>query len=890
MFDWLKVLISRIHGLLARRQLDKEFQQELDAHLEMLTEENTRRGLPPQEARRAARLRLGGTTQLRETGRELWGLPWLETLVQDVRYGLRQLRRNPDFSAAAILIIGLGIAAACIIFSFAEAAVIRALPYPHPSSLVNISMIDVKAPDEAPWVSAPVLLNWRERGKKIGRFAGSYWASETMVGSAEPVQLFVDTVSEGAFDILGVPAILGRTLWPSDYKPGGASAVVLSYRLWWSRFDAKRDVLGRSILLDGVNYKIVGVMPPGFLVPGSGAAVACWTPLVFTAKDKSDARDQAWEAWGRLNSGVSVQQAQAALGTLTDQVMNPEREKRNSEWRINVAPMIHDVLRQWRSALIMLLGAVVLLLAIACVNVGNLLLARANSRQKEITVRVALGANRRRVIRQLLSESVILGAFGGGLGILLARWAIKLETVFLPQSFQFDAGDFQHMGIDSTVLSVTLIVSIVVGITFGLAPAVHASNVNLVESLKESGQSASSGRGQARTQSVFVIGEVALSLILLIGAGLLLRSFLQLQSVDLGFNPEDVLTMQVLLPQYQYPTERQHNEVYQQVLEKVKRLPGVRSSALVAALPFTGFEMGTEFPAQPGMANSPGSNPLGSSMEMVSPGYFETMGIPLVAGRTFTEQDMQNSQPVAIVNEAFAQQAWPGQNPLGREISEDYPKRELGVRIVGVVRNAREDSSWGPPGPGIYYPYWQHFFPVSIGSLVAKTSRPASTAAAMLKVIHAVDRQAPISQVLSMDEVLARSRAGDRFYLLLVGVFGLLALLLGAAGIASTVSYAVGRRKHEIGIRMALGADRGAIVRLMVGQTLKLALLGVAGGIAGSLALTRFVSSQLHGVSRTDPITFIAVSLLTVGVCLIAAYIPARAAARVNAIIALRYE
>jgi predicted permease len=810
-------------------------------------------------------------------------------MLQDLRFGLRILRRNPAFSAAAIFIVALGIASTCVIFSFAEAAVFRALPYGHPSRLVRVSMTSLRAPEEGGQVSSAVLLNWREHARKIGQFAAHHWVNQTMAGAGEPAQLFGDSVSQGAFHVLGVHALIGRTFLPSDYKSGNPAVVVLSYPLWQSRFNGRRNVLGQSILLDGVSYAIVGVMPPGFLTirMGLGVSAEYWVPVIFTAKEKSDANDRRWYAWGRLNSAIPIQEAQAALSVLTKQVMNPPGSKPTSEWRVDVTPMVHDVVKQWRSALILLLGAVAFLLAIACVNVANLLLARGSSRQREIAVRVAVGANRRRVIRQLLTESAILGGFGGGLGILLAHWGVGLEGQFLPAWFH--NANFEQMGIDSTVLILTLLVSVAVGIIFGLAPALHASSINLVESLKESGASATSNRGHLRTQSVFVVAEVALSLILLIGAGLLLRSFLKLQGVRLGFNPNEVLTMRVLLPKYQYPKKSQQIMAYQKLLERIKALPGVQSSAFVVPLALGGVVYAIATPMQPGMANSDHSGNMYAAFHAVSAGYFKTIGIPLLEGREFTSRDTQKSEPVAIVDEAFARRYWPGQNPIGKEIFWNYPESGPALRVVGLVGSVRDNSLWGPADAVLYRPYSQYMFAAFAGTLVAKTRTPSSTAVAMQKAIHSVDPGAPVSQIRSMDQVVAGKRAENRFYLILVGVFALLALVLAAAGIASTVSYAVSQRRHEIGIRMALGAERGSILRMMMSQILKLALIGIAVGIGASLVLTRFVSSQLHGVTATDPLTFAAVSLLLLAVCLLASFVPAIHATSINPADTLRY-
>jgi putative ABC transport system permease protein len=803
-------------------------------------------------------------------------------MIQDLRFGLRILRRNPAFSMAAILMVALGIAATCVIFSFAEAAVFRALPYRDLSRLVSISTTNLKVPDEGGGVSVPVLLNWRERAKSTGQFAVAHWVSQTLVGGAEPEQVYGYEVSEGGLGILGVAPIIGRAFSRSDYKAGSPPVTILSHGTWQSLFNGREDVIGHAVALDGISTTIVGVMPPGFLTPDSNIPAALWTPRIFNAQEKSDIHSHYLGVWGRLNRGVSVQQAQAALSVLAKQVMTQEGLKQTSDWRIDVAPLVHEVVKQWRSALIMLIGAVGLLLAIACVNVANLLLARATSRQREIAVRVAIGANRMRVIRQLLTESAILGSLGGGLGILMAHWGIGLELQSFPADFKFHTANFQRLGIDSTVLMVTLVVSIGAGILFGLAPALRASKVDLAESLKESSVSSASGRGPAKLQRAFVIAEVALSLVLLIGAGLLLRSFLKLEGVRLGFNPNQVLTMRVLLPQYHYPKKAQQIAAYQQLLDKIESLPGVRSSAFVTPLPLAGIHASLDLRGQPGMANVSNAEPLFCTTHMVSTGYFRTMSIPLLGGRSFTERDNAASQPVVIVNEAFAHRYWPGENPVGKQLFEAYPKLKPVAQVVGMVGNAREDSMWGPVDPVLYYPYTQYMFAAFAGTVIAKTSTPGPTAVAMQQVIHAVDPEAPISQIRTMDQVLSRNRAGDRFYLLLVGVFAVLALVLATAGISSTISYAVSRRKHEIGIRMALGAERGAIVRLVMSEVLWLALIGITAGITSSLALTRFVSSELHGVTATDPITFFAVSLMFFAVCLVASFIPAVRATTIN--------
>lgn len=641
-------------------------------------------------------------------------------------------------------------------------------------------------------------------------------------------------------------------------------------------------MIGKPVLLSGVGTTIVGVMPRGFLTPESfgGPSTDDWTPYIFTPKEESDIRSSYLQVWGRLNAEVSIRQAQAALTALCNQVMSPRGSKQTSIWRVEVTPLMNGVVNQWSQALILLAGAVAFLLAIACSNVANLLLARASNRQKEIAVRIALGANRRRVVRQLLTESCVLGVLGGGLGILMASGGIRLERLFLPAWFR--SPNFEQMGIDSTVLIATVITSAIVGIIFGVLPALHTSNVNLVDTLKEGGAAATPGYRRARTQSAFLVVEVASSMVLLIGAGLLMRSFLKLQGVRLGFNPNQILTARVSLPEYRYPKVGEQIAAFGQLLEKIGSLPGVQSSAFVTPLPLCGINGTITIHSQPGLANPDHSGNLYAVLHSVSSGYFSAMSIPLLSGRAFSAQDRQHSQPVAIVNEAFARRYWPGQNPIGKVIFKNYPDPKTEFRVIGVVGNIREDGLWGPPSPTLYRPYTQFMFAAFAGTLIAKTRTPPSTALAVQKVIHTFAPETPVSHVEMMSDVVARNRGQDRFYLVLVGVFALLALVLAAAGVASAVSYAVSRRTHEVGIRMALGAGRSSVLFLVMGQTLRVVAVGIALGAVASLLLTRFIASQLYGIRATDPLTFVSVAFFLGLVSIFASIVPATQATCVD--------
>ncbi|TAM79786.1 MAG: ABC transporter permease [Acidobacteria bacterium] len=882
------VIKARIRSLwrnvVHRDQADQELDEEVRTYLEHLVMKKIGEGMRPEEAQRSARISFGGVEQVKEEVRAVRAGRFLEDFARDVRYGLRQLLRNPGFSATAITIAALGIAATCVVFAFADAATFRALPYQNASRLAAVTMADLKNNPNRSGVSVPVFLNWSEHAGKIGRFAAIYspLKSKSLAGGREPMQVFDKQISPGSLKLLGASPLLGRDFLASDYRASGTDAVILSYSLWQQLFHSSPGAVGRAITLDGVGYTIVGIMPPNFLLPESSAAMepACWTPLVFNAKQKSAAKDHSLTIFTRLGPGTSPEQAEVALRAIALPILNPTGARNRSEWRIQVTPLIRELVHQWRSILIFLFGAAGFLLAIACANVANLLLARANGRQNEIAVRAAIGASRGRVIRQLLTESAALGGVAGALGILLAHWGIEWERSVLPQWFQ--TANFEQMGIDPRILAATVAVSFVVGIVFGLAPAIHVTRIDLVESLKQSSTSVSLSKGRWNAQGVAVVVEIAFSLVLLTGVALMLRSFLKLEAVHPGFDPDQMLTMRVLMPKYRYPKPEDQIAAYQQVIQKIRVLPGVTDAAFVTPLPMAGINGTVGLPAQPGMSNAPANSKLGIGFHVVSTGYFNTMGIQLLRGRLFTLQDTHDSELVAIVDEAFVDRFWPGEDPVGKVFYPDYPKMKPVVHVVGEVDSVRDLQLWERPRPELYNPFTQHFFAAFAGSLVIKTRTPASTAVAVQQAIHSVDPEAPVSRIETMRDVLSLSLAEKRLYLWLVGVFATLALLLATAGIASTVSYAISRRKHEIGIRMALGARRSSVLFLMLGQTARLVLVGIVLGAAGSLLLTRFISSQLYGISPTDPLTFVSVALFLGLVSLFASIIPATRAASVD--------
>jgi putative ABC transport system permease protein len=875
-------LPSRIRAIFKRQKLEGDLDEELQFHVEMKTRENVRAGMSPEVARAAALRQFGNVARTKEKTRAAWTLPRLESIVQDIRFGSRQLRRNPGFSAATILIVALGIAAASVVFSFAKAAVIDELPYQDPLSLVTISLRNLKEGGTWDAVSAPVFLNWQKRGQEIGQFVATHWLSQTLVGGKEPAEVIGDEISEGGFQVLGVRPLLGRGFLPSDYDSTNPRAIVLSYPLWQRLFDGSPDALSRSVALDGVSYGIVGVMPPGFFTHG-GLRAEYWIPLELDAKQKSDPNNRFLNVSGRLGRGVSVAQARAGLETLAEQMIPPE-SKATTELKVNVVPAFDQLIEHWRPALVVLFGAVALLLLIACVNVANLMLARASRRRQEVAVRVALGAGRRRVVAQLLTESLILSCFGGVAGILLAVFVTRPVLSLAPAKF-----NLQSTGANTVVLALAFAVSVVVGIGFGLAPAFQTSKVKLAESLKESSYSSTSSRGGIRTQSALIVSDVALSLILMIGAGLLLRSFIKLEGMNPGFKASGVLTLRVVLPRYQYRDKQQQIATYQQLLAKLRALPGVESSGFVTPLPLGRVYASVRFPFAPGM-DTHGERELGTAFHSVSPGYFRTLEIPLLRGRYFTAEDNSQSAKVVIVNEAFARRYWPGQDPVGKQWKLGDPKTGPLMSVVGVVGNAKDTSLEENFQPVLYQPFTQYWMASFAGTLVARTRTPASTALAMQEAVRSLDAQAPVFQVERLEDVVSQASADKRLYLLLVGAFAVFALGLSAAGIAGTVSYAVAQRTHEIGIRMALGCDRGAILHLMMGRTLRLVAWGTGLGVVGSLALGKLVASQLYGVSPYDPWTLCFATIMLLGVSAVASHIPARRAAKVDPMVALRCE
>jgi putative ABC transport system permease protein len=870
-------------GRLDRRRAEAELDEEIRAHLELETEQNIEAGMSPEEARHAALRAFGNVALSKENSRMMWGLRWFERLWQDVRFGARTLAKNPGFTAVAVAALALGIGANSAIFSVVNTVLLRPLPFKDPGRLVMVW--EKGNADEFPInsTSAANFIDWRDQSRVFEGVAVMRRASFNLTGAGEPVRVDGRRVSTNMFRLLGVEPQLGRAFLPEEDDPGATGVVILSHGLWQRRFGSDPGVVGAPVNMNGRSYTVVGVMPPQFQFPSRQDEL--WVPIAFNPQEATNRGNNSYEVLGRLRPGVSLEQAQAEMNAIAARLKQQYPDVVKSDASVVVSlheQMVGDI----KPALLVLLGAVGFVLLAACANVANLLLARAAVRRKEIALRTALGAGRLRLVRQFLTESLLLAALGGAAGLLLSFWGVNLLKSFIPENIS----EVSAVNVDGRVLVFTLLVSLATGLIFGLVPAAQASNFDLNEMLKEGGRDSSFGRAGNRVRGLLVIAEVAVSLVLLVGAGLLINSFMRLRHLDPGFRADDLLTMSVVLPQQKYPDHARRSAFFSELTSRVGALPGVRSAAVTNWIPLTmqGDTFGVSVEGRP----DPGPDKRPDVItRVISPGYFNTMGIQLLRGRQFDEQlDREDSMPVAVVSETTARRLWPGEDPLGKRIQPGNADPDGWIEVVGVVNDVRQFELTSEPRLQMYLPYvqFQWFVP---RQLVVKTGvEPASLAAAVRKAVWELDKDQPVSDVRTMEEVLSASIARQRFSTLLLGVFAALALALAAVGIYGVMSYAVAQRTREIGIRMALGAQAGSVLRLMLRQGLKLASAGVVLGLAGALLLTRLMSSMLFGVSATDPLTLATISLVLVGVTLLASYVPARRAARVDPLIALRYE
>ena len=803
----------------------------------------------------------------------------MEAFWRDIKFGARVLAKSPAFAAVAVLVTALGVGANTAIFSVVNAVLLRPLPFPEADRLVFLEGVEPSKGITASNMSVPDFADWQAQNQAFERMAGFVSGGALLVAGDEPERVRGTSVTADFFPLFRTNALRGRTLTPDDAQQKHEPAAVLSYGLWQRRFGGDPAVIGSRVMLSNESTTVVGVMPPGFDYP---ARTDVWLP--FAPDPAAERRDNRYlEVVARLKPDVSLAEAQAQLDAINRRLALSYVET-NAGWGVRLTNLQESLVGSLRASLLVLLGAVAFVLLIACANVANLLLARATSRRKEIGVRAALGASRGRLMRQLLTESVLLSLAGGAAGLLVGVWLTDLLVAISPP----DTPRFDEIRPDARVFAFTLGVTLVTGLLFGLAPALQASRADLTEALKEGGRAGGAGAGRNRVRSLLVVSEIALSFMLLAGAGLLVRSFVRLRDVSPGFDPEGVLVMRLSLFSKKYPSGAPRAEFFRQVVERVGALPGVESAGGVLSLPLGGdtFNVGRSF-IREGRPATPEES-ANAGYLVATPGYFRTLRIPLVAGRTFDERDTDKSPMVVVVNETMARKFWPGESPVGRRITiwrdEKFPREIVGV--VGDTRSSLET----PAGPQMYVPYAQDATWGGLSLVVRSNADPTSLAAAARAEIRALDKAVPLYNVRTMNEVLSISLARRRVPTLLVGAFALVALLLAVVGIYGVTSYYVTQRTHEIGVRLALGARGADVLRLVLGQSLRLTLGGLAVGLLGALALTRVLAGLLYDVKPTDPLTFAAGSVLLAAVATLACYLPARRATKIDPMIALRYE
>jgi putative ABC transport system permease protein len=877
---------SWVRAMMGRTRIENEMDAELRFHMEAFTEDLQRKGVPREYAMRQARIEFGGVERAKEECRDARGVRFTETLLQDLRYGARALRKSPGFTAIAVLTLALGIGANTAIFSVVNAILLHPLAYKDADRLVTI-LNDGNGP-----ISVANYIDWREQSHSFEAMgAAEYW-SPNLTGVDQPENIRGHKITYDLFPLLGAQPQLGRLFTEADDRPGSEHEVILSYRLWQRRFSSDHNVIGKVIRLNGEAYSVVGVMPRDFqFAPFWATNAELWVPIAFGDRVHNRAGNSL-RVFGRLKPGATLDQARAETATITARL---EQQYPGTNQNVVVTPLKEKVVGKVEAPLLVLLGAVGFVLLMACANVAHMLLARAASRQKEIAVRAALGAGRTRVVRQFLTENLLLAGLGGALGLLLAFWGTRALVALSPAGIP----RVETVSLDAWVVLFLFAITALTSVGFGLAPALQASAVNLSDTLKETGRGSSEGMQRNRLRSFLVASEFALALMLLIGAGLMVRSFFALQSVDPGFNPYNLLSMVVSVAGSNEARVGNREIFYRQLLERVRALPGVESAAGINHLPLAGDLWGWPFTIEGRPKPRPGDEP-GGVYRIATPGYFRTMKIPLLRGRDIAETDTGSAPGVVVINEKAARSYWLGEDPIGKRISFDAGTSEMPtwLTIIGIVKDAKQGDWAANPDEEVYLAAFQN--PQFLGApeshssyitlVVRTTSDPAALTQALKNTVWSFDRNLPISQVLTMDAVVADANAQPRFEMLLLGIFAAVALLLAAVGIYGVMSYAVSRRTHEIGIRVSLGASRADVVLLVVRQGIVLALIGSAAGIVGALGLSRLMKSLLYGVKPIDPLIFGGVTILLMIVAMAASYLPARRAMRVDPMIALRYE
>ncbi|HZE69143.1 MAG TPA: ABC transporter permease [Pyrinomonadaceae bacterium] len=874
---WFYTVPLRLRSLFRRGQVEAELNEELRYHLERQIEVNTAAGMSVEEARYAALRAMHGLDQRKEECRDMRRVRLIEDLWQDFRFSLRSLLKRPGFTAIALLALALGIGANTAIFSLVNAVILQPLPYRDPDRLISVYGTRNRSTQGS--VGPTDFLDYRSQNKTFEQFAasGSMMLPMNLTGSGEPERLNASIITGNYFDTFGVRPALGRGFSLENEKTGQDHVTVLSHAFWQTRFGGDPNIVNKTINLDGKAYEVLGVMPAEVVLP---QPAQLWVPINFDADPEMKMRNARFlRGIGRLKEGVTLDQAQTDTDLIAAQ-LEQQYPDSNTGWSLRLIPLREILVGGSRTMLFILFGAVGFVLLIACANVANLLLVRAAARQKEIAMRTALGASRLRIIRQMITESLLLAIFGGALGALLAVAGVKLLVSLGEDNIPRTA----NVKIDATVLAFTLLISLATGLLFGLAPAIRTMKENLVDALKDGIRGGSEATVKNRTRSLLVVFESAIAVMLLIAAGLLIRSLVALQNVDPGFDPNNVLTLRVDLPRQKYNTPEKASNFFEQLETRVAGLPGVEAVGLITDLPLSGEARDMPYRVE----GRPATSDIAFvDFRRVNKNYFSAMRIPLRRGRNFTEQEVRQSDKAIVVSQAFVDSVFPNEEALGKRLIIWSGIRNEPYEIIGIVGDTRYQSLQGEPSATMYVPTRELLF---VNLVIRTQGDPLSLVGGVRKEVNALDPDLPIAAIRPMTEWVAMSAAGARYRTTLLGLFALLAMILAATGIYGVMSYSVAQRTQEIGVRMALGARPLDVLKLVVRQGMMLALIGVIVGLAGALALTRVMSSLLFGVTERDPITFVAVAALLIVVAFISCFVPAHRATRVDPLIALRCE
>ena len=888
--EWFNILMARLRALFRRESVSQDIEEELRIHVEMETETNIERGMAPDEARAAALKSFGKVGRNIERGYDIRGGGWLETLWQDLRYGARMLLKNPGFALIAALTLSLGIGANTTIFSVVNAVLLRSLPFRDPDRLVLVSHF--RSTGRSDFAFDVDFLEWRDHVKAFERITAYYFSATDLTGGGEPERLSVSRVSADFFVTLGIAPALGRAFTPEEDMDGGPPVVILSDNLWKRRFGSDPHVVGQALTVGGRSRTVIGIMPPGFRFPGDSDL---WVPLAINVAQALAGENMGVTVIARLKPGLIPEAARAELPVSLER-LRQARPDRYRDATVNVVGLSKSLVRNVQPALLIIFGAVAFVLLIACANVANLLLARSVARQKEMAIRAALGAGRMRLVRQLLTESLLLSILGGAAGLLAAKWSVNLFVAMSPAGIP----RLEESGVDGRVLGFTCIVVALSSLIAGVFPALIASKVDVNETLKAQSAARTGRTGQGGVgwmTPALMIAELALALVLVAGAGLMIKSFLRLLAVPKGFNPDGLLTLALSPFRTKNP-----NAYLQESLDRVQALPGVRSASITGSLPLTGSGGGAGQRYRP-QEFVEGRPPFEKGKEpdvyvvCISPEYFKTMEMQMRAGRQFNSQDGIGAPSAVIINETLARGFFPNESPIGQRLR--FWGGMAMATIVGVVVDIRHQGLDQDIRSQIYVSRIQNpdYKIYEIGNLVVRVApdqnNPAglsAVAAAIREQMRAIEPNVPVNRIFTMNELLSRSVAERRFLMLLLGGFAAVALVIATVGIYGVISYTVSQRTREIGIRMALGAEASNVLLLVIWQGMRLTLIGVALGSGAALALTRVMKNMLFNVSTTDPATFTLIILLLVGVSLVAVYIPARRATKVDPLLALRHD